>query len=133
MVTRRQFCAAPAFLQGLSKSRPNVLLLMADQHRGDWLRCAGAQWLATPNLDRIASSGIRFQNAYSSTPTCTPARAALLTGMSPWTHGMLGYSKVAGKYPVEMPRVFSNAGYRTLGICKMHWNPQRNLHGFQQT
>lgn len=133
MVTRRQFCAAPAFLQALSKSKPNLLLLMTDQHRADWLGCDGNRAVNTPNLDRIANEGVRFRNAYSSTPTCTPARAALLTGMSPWHHGMLGYGKVANAYPAEMPQLLRNSGYQTLGIGKMHWSPQRHLHGFHNT
>ncbi|MBI5084390.1 MAG: arylsulfatase [Acidobacteria bacterium] len=133
MVTRRQFCAAPAFIRSLSKSKPNLLLLMSDQHRADWMGCDGNSAVSTPALDRLASEGVRFRHAYSSTPTCTPARAGLLTGMSPWRHGMLGYSRVADKYPAEMPRVLRDAGYFTLGIGKMHWTPQRHLHGFHQT
>jgi arylsulfatase len=136
-VHRRTFlsstCVAPAILQALSKSKPNVLLLMADQHRADWLGSDANRVVRTPNLDRIAASGVRFRHAYSSTPTCTPARAALLTGMAPWSHGMLGYSRVAQRYPVEMPRLMRDAGYYTFGIGKMHWTPQRNLHGFHGT
>jgi arylsulfatase len=113
--------------------RPNILLLMSDQHRGDCLGADGNRAIVTPNLDRLASGGVRFRCAYSSTPTCTPARAALLTGMSPWVHGMLGYGKVAEHYPVEMPQLLRNAGYYTLGIGKMHWTPQRALHGFHRT
>ena len=75
--------------------RPNILLLMADQFRGDCLGAAGHPAIKTPNLDRIAAEGVMFSRAYSCTPTCTPARAALLTGLSPWRHGMLGYGKVA--------------------------------------
>ena len=86
-----------------------------------------------PNLDRLAAGGVRFTRAYSSTPTCTPARAALLTGMSPWGHGMLGYGKVAPQYPIELPRLLRDAGYYTLGIGKMHYDPQRALHGFDRT
>src|SRR5271169_6194900 len=71
--------------------RPNLLLLMADQHRADCVGAAGNSAIHTPNLDRLAQGGVMFRHAYSSTPTCTPARAALLTGMSPWNHGMLGY------------------------------------------
>lgn len=133
MVTRRLFFGAPAFVRALSRSRPHLLLLMSDQHRGDWLGCAGNPAVRTPNLDWLASSGVRFENAFSSTPTCTPARAALLTGMSPWRHGMLGYGRVAESYRVEMPALLRAAGYRTLGIGKMHWHPQRALHGFHQT
>lgn len=133
MLNRREFCAAPAFIRTLSQSKPNLLLLMADQHRPDWMGCDGNAHVQTPNLDRIAREGVRFNHAYSSTPTCTPARAALLTGMSPWHHGMLGYGRVADKYPAEMPRVLRDAGYYTTGIGKMHWAPQRHLHGFHKT
>ena len=135
-MTRRTFLAsgsAPALLRAASRSKPNLLLLMADQHRADWMGCDGNRAIHTPNLDRLARDGVRFAHAYSSTPTCTPARAALLTGMSPWRHGMLGYAQVARSYPVEMPRRLREAGYYTYGIGKMHWTPQRNLHGFHST
>ena len=113
--------------------RPNILLLMSDQHRGDCLGADGNSAIQTPNLDRLAAGGVRFRCAYSSTPTCTPARAALLTGMSPWQHGMLGYGQVAEHYSVELPRLLRDTGYYTLGIGKMHWTPQRTLHGFHRT
>lgn len=113
--------------------RPNILLLMADQYRGDCLGADGHPVVKTPNLDRLAGEGVRFSRAYSSTPTCTPARAGLLTGCSPWRHGMLAYGRVGERYPHEMPRMLSEAGYQTLGIGKMHWHPQRNLHGFHRT
>ena len=136
-MTRRGFCSAlssgPFVVRALAQSRPNLLLLMSDQHRADWMGAGGTTAVQTPNLDRIAREGVRFAHAYSSTPTCTPARAALLTGMSPWRHGMLGYFRVAEKYPVELPRLLGNAGYHTFAIGKMHWHPQRNLHGFHGT
>jgi choline-sulfatase len=106
---------------------------MTDQHRADCLGASGNSVLHTPNLDRLAANGVLFRNAYSSTPTCTPARAALLTGQSPWSHGLLGYGQVAESYPIEMPRLLRDAGYYTTGIGKMHWNPQRALHGFHET
>ena len=113
-------------------SRPHILLLMADQYRGDCLGADGNRVIRTPNLDRLAREGARFACAYSSTPTCTPARAALLTGLSPWRHGMLGYGRVAEQYRVEKPRLLREAGYYTFAIGKMHWHPQRNPHGFHQ-
>jgi len=112
------------------KPRPNIVLLMADQYRGDCLGCDGHPVIKTPNLDRLAAEGDRFAHAYSCTPTCTPARAALLTGLGPWRNGMLGYGKVAEKYPIEMPQALRDAGYYTTGIGKMHYSPQRCLHGF---
>lgn len=114
-------------------NRPNILLIMDDQHRGDCLGVAGHPCVQTPHIDRLAAEGAYFPHAYSTTPTCTPARAALLTGMNPWNHGMLGYHRVPERYPVEMPRMLREAGYFTTGIGKMHWHPQRNLHGFHQT
>jgi len=123
-------------LQGRAQtrgSRPNILLLMTDQHRADCLGAAGNKVIQTPNLNSLAAGGAIFRHAYSSTPTCTPARAALLTGQSPWSHGMLGYGNVAGHYAIEMPRLLRDAGYFTTGIGKMHWTPQHALHGFHQT
>ncbi len=114
-------------------TRPNILFLMSDQHRWDCLAAAGNSKIKTPNLDSIAQNGVLFSNAYASTPTCTPCRSVLLTGLSPWHHGMLGYGRVAEKYPFELPGAMKNAGYHTFGIGKMHWYPQKTLHGFHGT
>ncbi len=114
-------------------ARPNILMLMDDQHRADCLGVAGNKVIRTPHMDRIGHEGAVFRHAYTSVPSCIAARAGLLTGLSPWHHGLLGYSKAAEKYPNEMPRLLAEAGYHTTGIGKMHWTPQRNLHGFHQT
>jgi choline-sulfatase len=116
-----------------SPARPNILLVMADQFRGDCLGVEGHPAVRTPNLDRIATQGARFRCAYASVPSCTPSRAGLLTGLSPWHHGMLGYGVQAEHYENEMPRMLREAGYYGVGIGKMHWHPQRNLHGFHKT
>ena len=113
--------------------RPHILMLMADQLRGDCLGADGNPAIKTPNMDRIGHEGIRFRCAYTCTPSCTPARSALLSGLGPWRNGMLGYGRVAERYPIEKPRALREAGYYTLGIGKMHWCPQRNTHGFHQT
>ena len=113
--------------------KPNILYLMGDQHRYDCMGNSGNPVIQTPNLDHIAAEGVRFTRAYTSTPSCTPARSAILTGLSPWHHGMLGYGRVAAGYPLELPRAVSEAGYYTFGIGKMHWFPQKSLHGFHET
>lgn len=95
--------------------------------------CAGNPSIITPNIDSLATNGFLFNNAYSSTPSSTPARSGLLTGMSPWHHGMLGYGSVADHYKYEMPQMLRDQRYLTLGIGKMHWNPQNALHGFHAT
>ena len=109
--------------------RINILFMMDDQHRGDCLGAAGASWLKTPHLDELAGQGALFVKAYSSLPSCLPARTSLLTGQSPWQHGMLGYKPIPPRFPQEMPRLFSGAGYRTHAVGKMHF--QDHKHGYQ--
>jgi len=109
----------------------NILFIMADQFRGDCMGVAGAEWIKTPNLDHLANDGVLFSNAYSSVPSCLPARAAILTGKSPWAHGMLGYYPIAEHYPYELPAMFTHAGYRTHAVGKNHFNPMRNRHGYE--
>nr|MCU0229624.1 sulfatase-like hydrolase/transferase [Bryobacterales bacterium] len=125
---------APAFLKGQrgGSSKPNILFIMDDQHRGDCTRADGNTAIHTPNMDRIGNEGVRFRRAYTSMPTCTPARSALLTGLSPWNHGMLHMVSMGEQYPFTKPRALRDAGYYTMGIGKMHYHPQRNLHGFHQ-
>ncbi len=113
--------------------RPNILLLMCDQFRADCVGASGNDAIRTPNLDRLAAEGALFDRAYSSLPSCTPARATLLTGLGAWRHGMLGYGRVATRYAREMPQLLRGAGYYGMGIGKMHWFPQRSLHGFHET
>ena len=111
--------------------RPHLILLMTDQHRGDVLGADGTWPVSTPNLDRLANEGVRFTRGYASVPSCTPTRAALLTGRAPWNHGLLGYSRIPTRYPTELPRLFSAEGWVTHAIGKNHFFPQRNAHGWQ--
>jgi arylsulfatase A-like enzyme len=114
------------------RDRPNILLLMADQFRVDCLGAYGNPVIHTPHLDFLARDGVHFQYAYTSTPSCTPARSALLTGLAPWHHGMLGMTRMASRYPVEKPRALADAGYYTTAIGKNHFDPIRNAHGYHQ-
>jgi arylsulfatase len=92
---------------------------MADQMRFDTLTPE-----LTPVLSYLAQSGLTLSRTYSSTPSCTPARSALLTGLSPWGHGMLGYGNIAPEWPLEMPRAMGALGYQTASIGKNHYyNP----------
>lgn len=70
------------------KKKPNILYIMADD-QGAWaMNCSGTPELYTPNLNRIAESGMRFTQFYCASPVCSPARASLLTGMTPSSHGV---------------------------------------------
>ncbi|WP_026820758.1 arylsulfatase [Arthrobacter castelli] len=113
--------------------RPNIVLICVDQWRGDALSAAGHPRVHTPYLDQLAAVGTRFSRAYSATPTCVPARVALMTGQSQEAHGRVGYSDGVSfdeAHPVTMPRELRNAGYQTQAIGKMHVYPERSRIGF---
>lgn len=71
--------------------RPNVVVILTDD-QGPWaMGCAGNPEIRTPNLDRLAASGLRFENFFCASPVCSPARASLLTGLMPSRHGVLDW------------------------------------------
>ena len=110
---------------------PNVILICVDQWRGDALCVAGHPVVDTPFLDELAMDGVRFSQAYSETPSCIPARAALHTGMNPANHGRVGYQDgVAWNYPTTLAGEFSRHGYHTHAVGKMHVFPERERLGF---
>ncbi|WP_257349003.1 arylsulfatase [Pseudalkalibacillus decolorationis] len=111
--------------------KPNVLLIMVDQMRGDCLSLLDHPIVDTPNIDQLARNGAFFKNAYSAAPSCVAARAAALTGMSQTANGRVGYmDKVPWKYEHTLPGEFAKAGYHTQCVGKMHVYPTRNLCGF---
>ncbi len=115
----------------IQKKRPNLLLIMCDQMRGDCLGIDGHPDVKTPYLDTLATQGTLFERAYSACPSCIPARAALLTGMSQRRHKRVGYMDgVAWDYPDMLPAVLGRNGYHTEAIGKMHVHPPLARCGF---
>lgn len=113
------------------KSRPNLILLMADQLRADCLGIARHPDVKTPFLDALAAEGMRFSNAYSACPSCVPARATLYTGMSHRKTGRVGYEDlIPWNYPHTLAGELSKAGYHTQCVGKMHVHPLRSSLGF---
>jgi len=123
--TRPCLCLVTSSQQ--SPVRPNILFFVADQHRFD----AIGKGAHTPNLDKLAAQGVKFTKHYSSTPTCTPARAALLSGKSPWRHGLLSQGDIPSMYWFEFPREMAKHGYNTQLVGKGHYALQK--HGFNKT
>lgn len=104
----------------MNEKRPNLVLIFTDTQACEMIGAYGHPECDTPNLDRLASEGVRFDRAYTSCPLCTPARGALLTGLHPqvcgsWANEM-GVSSV---FPM-MGAIFSEVGYRTFYSGKWH-------------
>jgi arylsulfatase A-like enzyme len=124
MIGKLNLCIGTASLilgitqTGIAGKRPNVLFLFADDQRADALGCAGNTHITTPNIDRLAQTGIRFSNSYvmggHHGAISAPSRAMLLSGKSLFHV----YDKLQG---VEtMPAHFGNHGYVTFGTGKWH-------------
>lgn len=100
----------------------NVLFIITDQHRADHMSCAGNTVLKTPNLDRLASEGVRFTSAFVANPICMPNRASIFTGLYPNMHGI----RTAGmNLPEDVPtftETLRSNGYCTAEIGKIHLN-----------
>lgn len=111
--------------------KPNVILIMTDQMRGDCLGIGGHPDVKTPWLDTIAAGGVRFENAYTACPSCIAARAELHTGMSQEHTGRVGYQDgVAWNYEHTLAGEMAKAGYYTQCVGKMHVHPLRSLMGY---
>ena len=132
----------------MPRKRPNILFILSDD-QGAWaMGCAGNREIETPNLDRLAASGMRFDNFFCASPVCSPARATLLTGRIPSQHGIHDWLRAGNTIaPYERERngdlieflqgqtgytdSLANAGYRCgisgkwhLGDCH---HPQKSL------
>ncbi|MFW6039409.1 MAG: arylsulfatase [bacterium] len=117
----------------MQEERPNILLIMTDQHRGDCLSLMRHPVVQTPNLDTIGGSGAAFSRCYSTCPSCIPARRSLLSGQFPATHGMVGFSDGAEWHPsTTLPEELRQAGYQTALIGRtMHQWPRNKGFGFE--
>lgn len=123
---------------------PNIVFILADDLGRDWLSCYGSSH-ATPNLDRLAESGVRFNTCWA-TPLCTPTRMMLLTGQYPWRSGWIAHHDVprwggVGFDPDKftcIARVLKQAGYATAIAGKWQINDLRadgeimRRHGFDE-
>lgn len=111
---------------------PDILLLMPDQMRGDALSAVGHPVVRTPTFDALAMHGALFRRAYSTCPSCIPARLSLLTGTFPSTSGLVGYAPFKNNRP-SLPGLLAQAGYATVLVGRnMHQNPPNPDIGYTQ-
>ena len=132
--------AAPAHVQAQSADRPpNIVIILADDLGYGDLAVYGNQEIRTPRLDEFAARGVRLTEFYSAAPTCTPARAALLTGRYPRRSGMTRVLIPKEKWglpasEITLAEALQQRGYATACIGKWHlggrWPYRPGKHGF---
>ena len=99
--------------------RPNFLFILSDDHAAHALSCYGSVVNQTPNLDRVATTGMRFGNCFVVNSICTPSRAAILTGKYSHKNGVTVFNRFDGSQP-HVARYLHDAGYQTAIIGKWH-------------
>ena len=130
-LTRRQVLAGTLALSNTTASvsaqgrrkRPNILFAIADDHSYLHTSSAGYKAVSTPNIDRVAASGVRFTHSFCSSPSCTPSRGAVLTGQDFWRleEGGNLWSTLPRKFPTY-PDLLERAGYH-VGLKGKGWGP----------
>ena len=116
-------------------NRPNLLFIMPDQLRPDFLSCYGASFIDTPHIDSLCDSGVRYEKACASSPVCVPMRSTLLTGLNAIRTGVLGNGQYLRPDLTACgintwPQLLSDGGYRTCAVGKMHFYPWEASMGF---
>jgi len=111
---------SPTTVKGAETRRPNILVILTDDHRWDALGFLGHPFLKTPNLDRIAREGIHFSNAFVTTSLCSPSRASILTGRYAHNHLVVDNYNPLPQGLTFFPQYLQKAGYETAFIGKWH-------------
>ncbi|MBM4002487.1 MAG: sulfatase [Planctomycetes bacterium] len=108
-------------------NRPNVLFLICDDIRWNAMSCAGHPVLKTPNIDRLASEGVRFENMFCTTSLCSPSRASILTGLYAHHHGVRDNFTELPSHLTHWPQRLREEGYETAYMGKWHMGEDNDM------
>jgi len=122
----------PSACRGEKNHQPNILIIYPDQHRIDCLGAYGNHQIKTPNLDRLAVDGVRFENSFCSFTMCTPSRYSLISGLYVHEHGAWNNLSTLPPDVETFPAVLKKSGYRTKIVGKMHYTPTYLDVGFEE-
>jgi N-acetylglucosamine-6-sulfatase len=112
--------ARPRTAHATQGKRPNIVFILSDDHRWDYMSGVGHAFIQTPVMDRLASEGVLFDNAFVVTSLCSPSRASFLTGQYASTHGVRNNLTVWRDENVTVLELLKGAGYDTAFIGKWH-------------
>ena len=109
--------------------RPNIVLIVSDDHGREALGCYGNAVIETPNLDQLAAEGVRFTQAFCTTASCAASRSVILTGLYNHTNGTYGHTHGCHHFScfpdvVSLPTLLQEGGYRTGRVGKKHFAPE---------
>lgn len=113
--------------------RPNILIVMSDQHNAGVAGCYGDPLARTPNMDRLAGEGLRFDRCYCPAPVCVPARMAFMTGRRPGENAVTNNPDILCSAMMAWPGRLTEAGYHTALVGRMHFEGPDQFHGFETT
>lgn len=102
------------------QKQPNIVFILSDNQRWDFMGCAGHPFVQTPHMDRLAKEGVLFSNAFVTTAICSPSRASFLTGQYAHTHGVTKNITVWNNENVTFLELLKKEGYDTSFIGKWH-------------
>src|SRR5689334_18174715 len=110
----RQHQISPGEGRAAGDHRPNILLIISDEHNANVMGCAGDPVIQTPNMDSLAKTGVLFNNCYSNCPICVPVRAAMTAGKYVSRIGSWNNFSMLRPATRSIARVLNDAGYESF-------------------